>query len=145
MKKQSDPKRARRSDPSNDNPETEDDRVAIGDNPRRTYLVPGEVAVAISAGRHQLIDGLVKKVQAGHVLEPRLVVGLLEVIRDMTKDRRADSVRSQRIAAMTGDAMVELQELHAKVGDLRDRVGAAGRVSSRLGTSTPLGPEDDLE
>lgn len=146
MKNQSDNKRARKNDPSNDNPETEDNRTIISDDDsRRTYLVPGEVAVAISAGRHQLIEGLIKKVRAGHILEPRLVVGLLEVIRDMTKDRNADNVRSRRLATEAGDVMVELQELHARIGTLRDRAGVVGRVSARLGTSTQLGPEDDLE
>lgn len=115
------------------------------DDAGRTYEVPGEVAVAISAGRPHLIDGLVKRIKTGHVLEPRLVVGMLQVIRDMTLDRYADVERSHRIKSETGDMMVELQELHARIGDLRDRVGVVGRVSARLGTSVLLGPEDDLE
>lgn len=113
-----------------------------------TYTVPGAVAVALNTGRSQFIDGLVKRVRAGHVIEPIQVIGMLELIRDWTDARYADDRRNKIAQESLSASMTHLQEFRAQLGELSGRIGEsvteAHRLASRHGAG-PLGPEDDLE
>lgn len=113
-----------------------------------SYMVPGEVAIALNTGRSQFINGLVSKVRKGHVLDAAQVIGVLELIRDWTDARYADDRRNKIAQESLSASMTHLQEFRAQLSELSGRIGAsvteAHRLASRHGAG-PLGPEDDLE
>lgn len=119
----------------------------VSDSPV-TYAVPGEVAIALNTGRSQFIDGLVKQVRSGHVLDQVQVIGMLELIRDWTDARYADDRRNEIAKANLDAARTSMCELQAHVSKLtrqtNDAMAAATRAAHRHGRG-PLGPEDDLE
>lgn len=113
-----------------------------------SYMVPGEVAIALNTGRSQFINGLVSKVRKGHVLDAAQVIGMLELIRDWTDARYADDRRNKIAQESLSASMTHLQEFRARLSELAGRIGEsvteAHRLASRHGAG-PLGPEDDLE
>lgn len=113
-----------------------------------TYAVPGEVAIALSTGRSQFIDGLVDKVRKGRVIEPVQVVGMLELIRDWTDAKYADDRRNTIVQETLEASRTNMLELQVQIRELLSRLGetvtAANRVARRHG-SGPLGPGDDAE
>jgi len=112
------------------------------------YAVPGEVAVALNTGRSQFIDGLVRRVRGGHVLEQVQVIGMLELIRDWTNARYADDRRNVIVRENLAASMTGMRELRTQIGELvgrlDDTVAAAHRVATRHGGG-PLGTEDEAE
>ncbi len=114
-----------------------------------SYTVPGEVAVALNTGRSQFINGLVKRVRAGHVIEQIQVVGMLELIRDWTDAKYADDRRNVIVKENLAASMAGMLELRAQVGELVGRlnntVASASRVAARHGCGQPIGPEDEAE
>lgn len=113
-----------------------------------TYMVPGEVAVALNTGRSQFIDGLIKNVRDGRAIDPAQVIGMLELIRDWTNDRYADARRNAIVRENLAASVSHMRELRVQVAELVGRISdtttTAALVANRHGGG-PLGPEDDLE
>ncbi len=108
------------------------------------YVVPGEVAMALTTGRSQLINGLVGRIRKGEVLHASQVIGLLELIRDWVDVRYADDRRNAIVKESLAASMSHVKELQALLSGLEKSVTEANLLALRHG-SGPLGPEDDLE
>lgn len=124
--------------------ETPEPPKAAEPGTQTTYAVPGEVAVALSTGRTQFIEGLVKRVRAGHLIEPVQVIGMLELIRDWTSAKYADDRRNviarESLAALT----TNLRELRDHAALILLTATEAKRAAGRHG-SGPIGPEDEVD
>lgn len=89
----------------------------------KTYLVPGQVAVALNTGRTQFIDALIKQVRDGHVLEPAQVIGMLELVKDWTRDRYEERERNATIRRELATALTSLRDLGSCASELLEQVG----------------------
>lgn len=102
---------------------------------KNEYLVPGEIAVALSTGRVELMASLLKNVESGHrVLTQEEVHGVLQLLRDQIKYRGEDAVRIARMEStlhIVDDAAKSLRALH-------ERLQTSVRM---LGSTEPLEPE----
>lgn len=113
-----------------------------------SYMVPGEVAIALNTGRSQFITNLVSRIRKGQVLDPAQVIGMLELIRDWTDAKYADDRRNTIVKENLAASVTNMRELRAQVATLVSRLGETITTAHRVATlhgSGPLGPEDDLE
>lgn len=92
------------------------------------YQVPGEVAVALSTGRVEMMASLVNDVGSGHrVLTPAEAYGVLRLLRDQIKYRSEDAVRLARFGKtvhVVDDAAKGLATLGEQLRDALRRIGS---------------------
>lgn len=103
---------------------------------QHVYYLPGEVAMTISTGRHEMMAILINKVKGGHIIEPDMVVGVLEAFRDLIKMRYYDG---QRVMAVER-VVIELGG--ASVKDVTKITKRLRGLVSKIGSSEPLDPKE---
>lgn len=102
---------------------------------KNEYLVPGEIAVALSTGRAEMMAPLIRTVESGHrVLTKEEIHGVLQLLRDQIKYRGEDAVRIARMEQtlhIVDDAAKSMRAVHERL-----QTGLKA-----LGSNQPLEPE----